>query len=66
VDGLAAKLADWDFDVRPIGYDAVQFATVYSGRVVANPHDPAGALMRYRFRVAQPYRSMASDDTGEC
>ena len=46
--------------------DAVQFSTVYSGKVVANLKSPGGKLMRCRFQMARPDAGMSGGGTGEC
>lgn len=67
-DGWAEGWADWPYwgwgMHRP--YEWTQFATRYSGKVVANLQTGAGKHMRCRFHLAQPVRGMASGGDGEC
>jgi len=52
----------------PMGgvYDAVQFNTVYSGKVLANLKDLAGHQMRCRLHMLNPPQGMSGGGTGEC
>jgi hypothetical protein len=55
----------WAMDPM-VPMDAMQFSTVYSGKVVANLKSPGGKLMRCRFRMTRPDAGMAGGGTGEC
>ena len=48
------------------GFDPVQFATVYSGKVIANLKSPQGGLMRCRLHMLKPQQGMSGGGTGEC
>ncbi len=48
------------------GYDATQFATYYSGKVLANLSSPEGGRMRCRFLLSSPSTGMADGGQGEC
>lgn len=52
----------------PMGgmYDAVQFATVYSGKVLANLKTTNGGQMRCRLHMLHPQQGMSGGGTGEC
>ena len=56
---------DWAMAAMP-PMDAMQFSTVYSGKVVANLKSPGGKLMRCRFQMARPDAGMSGGGTGEC
>jgi hypothetical protein len=58
--------SDWPMAGMPGMFDATQYSTVYSGRVIANLKSPGGALMRCRFRMAHPDAGMSGGGTGEC
>ena len=47
-------------------YDAVQFSTVYTGKVLANLKTPAGGQMRCRLHMLVPSQGMSGGGTGEC
>lgn len=47
-------------------YDAVQFNTVYSGKVVANLKSINGGQMRCRLHMLNPPAGMAGGGLGEC
>lgn len=49
-----------------VGFDAAQFTTVYSGKVIANLSAPTGGMMRCRLHMLQPMQGMAGGGTGEC
>jgi hypothetical protein len=48
------------------GFDAMQFATVYTGKVVANMKSADGGRMRCRLRLEQPDMGMEGGGSGEC
>lgn len=48
------------------GFDMTRFATVYSGRVIANLKDPSGRQMRCRLQLQQPDRGLGGGGDGEC
>lgn len=62
---------DWPYWGGPYGawsgsYDATQFVTYYSGKVLANLTSPGGGRMRCRFLLFSPVSGMAGGGQGEC
>ncbi len=47
-------------------YAASNFATIYSGRVLATLRGPEGDSMRCRFTLRKPDRGLAGGGVGEC
>ncbi len=47
-------------------YEWTQFATRYSGKVLANLATPAGRRMRCRLHLAKPVQGMSGGGDGEC
>jgi hypothetical protein len=60
--------SDWPYwgYGSPVAFDATQFTTVYSGKVIANLSSPSGSLMRCRLHMLQPAQGMAGGGMGEC
>ncbi|HEY7377825.1 MAG TPA: hypothetical protein VH542_03975 [Steroidobacteraceae bacterium] len=54
---------DWPYWGR---YSAPEFATRYSGKVVANLNGPNGDHMRCRFHLMRPASGMSGGGSGEC
>ncbi len=48
------------------GFDAVQFTTMYSGKVIATLTSPSGPPMRCRLHMMRPEQGMAGGGAGEC
>lgn len=67
-DGWNEGWYDWPYEGVPYpgGYDATQFITYYSGKVVANLESDGGRRMRCRFHLADPRSGMAGGGQGEC
>jgi hypothetical protein len=62
-NGWSPGWPDWGF-WGPVPRD--QFATRYSGKVVANLVSPDGARLRCRFHLADPRSGMGGGGQGEC
>lgn len=65
--------SDWPYWGGPFaggafqgGYDATQFVTYYSDKVLANLSSSAGGRMRCRFLLFSPSTGMAGGGQGEC
>ena len=68
-DGWNEGWYDWPpywGEPYPDTYDATQFITYYSGKVVANLESDGGRRMRCRFHLADPRSGMAGGGQGEC
>ncbi len=67
-NGWNAGWYDWPYwsQPYPATYDATQFITYYSGKVVANLETNGGQRMRCRFHLANPTSGMADGGQGEC
>ncbi len=68
-DGWSEGWNDWPYwgEFGRYGpYDATQFITRYTGKVVASLRSDSGKRMRCRFHLADPIRGMAGGGEGEC
>ena len=67
-DGWNEGWHDWPYGGEPYPdtYDATQFITYYSGKVVANLETGGGRRMRCRFHLVDPRSGMAGGGQGEC
>ena len=68
-DGWNEGWYDWPpywGEPYPDTYDATQFITYYSGKVVANLETSDGRHMRCRFHLVDPRSGMACGGQGEC
>jgi hypothetical protein len=67
-DGWDEGWRDWPYGLWPYPdtYDATQFVTYYSGKVVANLASGGERRMRCRFRLVDPRSGMAGGGQGEC
>lgn len=67
-NGWSVGWYDWPYWSQPYPamYNATQFITYYSGKVVANLETNGGQHMRCRFHLANPASGMAGGGQGEC